>query len=117
MLISYVEFDIRLSDGNTPREGRVEVFYEGIWGTVCDQTWNLADADVVCKQLNLSYAISSPKSAAFGEGQGQTHAWLLDCLGDEESIGDCVRLGRSGACGHDQDASVICSDRGKPGGQ
>ena len=55
-LLGCVEGDIRLSDGNTTFEGRLEVCVNTTWGTVCDNGWSRVDAMVVCRQLNFSVA-------------------------------------------------------------
>ena len=53
-LIGCTHGDIRLAGGNTSLEGRVEVCYDGVWGTVCSSGWANAEAGVVCRQLGLS---------------------------------------------------------------
>ncbi|CAH3161057.1 unnamed protein product [Porites evermanni] len=101
---------LRLVGGSGSWEGRVEVLYNNIWGTVCDDSWDLRDAHVVCRQLGFARALSALGSSRFGAGRGQI--WLDDvaCSGNESSLVYC-RHRRWGIhnCGHHEDASVICS--------
>ena len=52
--------DVRLVDGSTALEGRVEVCKDDVWGTVCDNGWEAMEARVVCRQLGLSSAGKFP---------------------------------------------------------
>ena len=61
---------IRLVNGYDQKQGRVEVFYNGTWGTICDDYWSIEDANVVCRQLGYPRALSASMHATFGPGSG-----------------------------------------------
>ena len=45
--------EVRLAENFSGNEGRVEICYNGEWGTICDNQWGRSDAMVVCRQLGL----------------------------------------------------------------
>nr|F7J220.1 RecName: Full=Scavenger receptor cysteine-rich domain superfamily protein; Short=ApSRCR1; Flags: Precursor [Patiria pectinifera]BAK39578.1 scavenger receptor cysteine-rich domain superfamily protein [Patiria pectinifera] len=104
--------DVQLVGGASPAEGRVEVFYNGAWGTVCDDGWEMQDAQIVCKQLGFASANSTRCCASFGQGTGVIILDDLACTGDETRIGDCPHRGwEQHNCAHTEDAGVVCNGK------
>lgn len=104
--------NLRLAGGRSSAEGRVEVFHDGQWGTVCDDYFTQAAAKVTCRQLG--YSGFSFVQNKFGAGHGPI--WMDDvrCTGTEQRLIDCPRSPRGGwgnhNCRHTEDVSVECFD-------
>uniref|UniRef100_A0A8C5FS37 Lysyl oxidase homolog n=1 Tax=Gadus morhua TaxID=8049 RepID=A0A8C5FS37_GADMO len=97
-------------------EGRIEVFYQGEWGTICDDDFSLANAQVLCRQLGFVSATGWAHSAKYGKGQGKIWLDNVLCNGGEKSIDACKSRGwGSSDCTHDEDAGVVCKDERIPG--
>ncbi|XP_071027712.1 uncharacterized protein [Oncorhynchus clarkii lewisi] len=104
--------EIRLVNGTSRCSGTVEILYEGQWGRVCGQKWDVDDANVVCGQLGCGRAVSAQGSVHLGQGSGGRPTWLDDvgCKGSESSLTECSHGGlKHHDCLQSQDAKVVCS--------
>ncbi|XP_032937215.1 lysyl oxidase homolog 2 isoform X2 [Catharus ustulatus] len=100
---------VRLKGGANTGEGRVEVLKNGEWGTVCDDSWNLVSASVVCRELGFGSAREAITGARLGQGMGPIHLNEIECTGFEKSVTDCKFNTESQGCNHEEDAAVRCN--------
>ncbi|NWH89635.1 DMBT1 protein, partial [Aegithalos caudatus] len=90
--------------------GRVEVFHAGRWGTVCDDTWDLADAQVVCAQVSCGPALALAGTGEFGPGEGPIWLDEVTCEGSEAALELCpAHTWGVHNCHHGEDAGVVCA--------
>ena len=102
-------FQVRLVDGGTSLEGRVEVYHDGEWGSVCDDSWDGSDAAVVCTQLGYTGNAMALMGGAFGYSRGSILLDDVRCSGTESSLHECTHRGWGvHNCCHREDAAVKC---------
>lgn len=111
-MIAITDGSVRMNSTSSHNKftGRVEIFYDGKWGTVCHDNWDRNAANVVCRELGFKLADRAFTSAAHGEGSGPI--WLDDvrCSGGETHLHKCnKRKWGDHDCTHKQDASMKCS--------
>ena len=102
-------FAVRLVDGSTKFEGRVEVYHNNRWGAVCSRGWDVNDAHVLCSQLGFGRAITVTERLL--DREDRTKTWLshLNCAGNESTLENCSHpgWGYNSYCSYG--ASVRCS--------
>ncbi|XP_068712588.1 uncharacterized protein [Montipora foliosa] len=101
--------DARLVEGGAPSQGRVEIYINGSWSTVCDSWFGYEEGRVLCNQLGLPRLSQVYYGAYFGEGNGSILTEEYDCQGNETSLLDCFKTGYHPYCGgHYQDVGIAC---------
>lgn len=104
---------LRLVNGNSTA-GRLEVFLNGEWGTVCDDLFSNSDAHVACIQLGFKSSTGVATGATFGEGAGPIHMDDVQCVGNEVNLVQCPHVtSQYGNCGHSEDVGLYCAKTGK----
>uniref|UniRef100_F6UD58 Scavenger receptor cysteine rich family member with 4 domains n=1 Tax=Monodelphis domestica TaxID=13616 RepID=F6UD58_MONDO len=103
--------ELRLVGGPSRCQGRLEILYNGSWGTVCDDDWDVVDANVACRQLGCGYALPVPLPLAFGQGRGPIQLDNVDCKGQEAALSECGSHGWGvHNCYHYEDVAVMCDE-------
>ena len=121
--------DIRLVDGartttdGDPCEGRLEIYYDGEWGTICDDFWSVEDANVACRQLGFAGGTVLDwgffRNPIFPMGDDDQKIWLDDliCDGGESNLLECdsnhSEVGRHN-CRHKEDVLLRCLKNNGP---
>lgn len=102
--------DVRLEDGLSPLEGRVEVCINSAWGTVCNNSFSSSDANVVCTQLGHRFNGTEVLPVSeFSQGTGPIFLDKLACHGEEKRVFECGGTARGlHACTHSQDVAIRC---------
>jgi len=104
-------YPVRLSDG-TASSGRVEILFNGRWGTVCDDNFGKLDGKVVCRQLNLGDISRIANPMEFSAGTNDQPIWLdeVQCTGDERWLSSCPHPGYGdNDCFHSEDVGIVCT--------
>ncbi|KAM7451829.1 hypothetical protein ABFA07_000829 [Porites harrisoni] len=112
-----IPYRIRLITANDDiGGGRIEVYHNGQWGTICDKSWSEQASKVACRELGFKTALYPSKRAFFGEGSGPIFLSNVKCTGDEHSLLECENdgFGVTGDCTHKNDAGVRCLKEDSP---
>ena len=100
-----------MSDGVNIHDGRVEVYLDGSWGTVCNDGWDINDAKVACDYLHFQGAALATDARTHGIGEGPIHFTHMNCLGEEGDFKGCDYDRDTSNCYHTEDAGLVCNGR------
>ncbi|XP_072892555.1 scavenger receptor cysteine-rich type 1 protein M130-like [Hemitrygon akajei] len=105
---------LRLANGGSRCDGRLEIHYKGNWGTVNGNSWDMPDANVVCRQLGCGTALKAYDYGDYGKGSGPIFTTNVQCGGSEAALQECKSdpWGDTGYS-HSQDAGVVCKESRK----
>jgi len=99
---------LRLVGGSNELEGRLEILYYGYWGTICDDFFDITNANVACRRLGFPGARRYLTNVRAGSGA----IWLdnVQCIGNETALEHCFHrgFGVNSGCGHYEDVGVTC---------
>ena len=100
----------RLVGGAAPNEGRLEVNYDGAFGSVCEDNFGTSEAATVCHQLGFAGASHVALCCQFGQFSGETWLDNVDCRSGDVWLANCTHHGWGVKdCHHGQDIGVVCN--------
>ena len=102
--------NIRLTNGTRDGQGRVEVEYAGLWGTICNNSFDINDANVICRSMGYPGAESTHSMAPFSGGEGVIWLDNLSCHGNESTLDECPGIVWGAQnCFQSESAAVTCT--------
>lgn len=105
------EGTIRLVGGHSSSEGNVEIYHVGKWGTVCDDEWDMREANLVCRTLGFPRAAKTTHNSEFGRGRRIIWMDNIYCKGGEKSLVECQFDGWGvHDCTASESAGVVCDE-------
>ena len=105
------QVDIQLNGQVNQSHGRVEIGFNGAWGEICDENWDIHDAHVVCRMLGYPTALAATLRSSFVRGTGRMWLTNVACTGTEDSIDKCSHSEwgvLSSSCTHSREVGVVC---------
>ena len=112
LILAFLEtVSMRLVEGFSHFNGRLEVRHNGQWGTVCNDGWDFQNANVVCRLLFMTSANTS--ASATVAGSGPIFLDHVSCSGSEQGLEDCTHSPwGEHDCTHSEDVGVSCRGKG-----
>ncbi|XP_065884217.1 scavenger receptor cysteine-rich type 1 protein M130-like isoform X2 [Dysidea avara] len=105
--------DLRLTGyGATSLWGRLEIYHDGIWGTICDEQFTINEAEVACRQMGLGYSVNVRTKPLQRHGLADsTVHFIFSCNGSESHLLNCeqIQITNTSHCSHKDDVEIICS--------
>ena len=98
--------------GPSKSKGRVEVYFNNAWRSVCSDLWDIRDARVVCRALGYHDAVRATSSGEFLAATGGILLTDVQCSGNESGIFECDHKGVGNSyCYQYQAAGVECEGK------
>ena len=88
--------------------GRVEVFYQGKWGKICRNKWDIYDAKVVCRQLGFQSALAEFIGMNTRDDTVSVAMSDVACTGQESVLASCKRRDGNHRCVDNKGAQALC---------
>ena len=114
LLHAVPEFKLRIvnSSVSNPSMGRLEIFHNDKWGTICDDYFDINATQVACRMLGFGGALDFYPNAVLGQGATDEPIWLDDVVcetGTETSFYECNKANFGiNNCRHTEDVGIAC---------